>query len=64
MANKRGMGSPKFDKDRQREIAVLGGKAAHAKGVAHRWTKTTAKVAGRLGGLKSKRGRAKLPAVA
>lgn len=33
-------------------IASLGGKAAHAKGTAHRWTSEEAKAAGRKGGLK------------
>lgn len=59
---KRGMGSPKFDKDRQREIAAKGGRAAHAMGLAHRWTPEEAKVAGRKGGLLSKRGPAKTAA--
>lgn len=57
--SKRGMGSPNYNKDRQREVASRGGRAAHAKGVAHRWTREEAKVAGRKGGLKSRRGQAK-----
>lgn len=32
-------------------IASLGGIAAHAKGTAHEWTKETARIAGRKGGL-------------
>jgi len=34
---------------RQREIASMGGKAAHAKGTAHKWTTETAKLAGQIG---------------
>ena len=41
-----------ISKARQREIASMGGKAAHAKGVAHTWTSETAAMAGRKGGLK------------
>ena len=56
MANKkRGFGS--MDPERQREIASLGGKAAHRKGTAHEFTKETAQIAGRKGGQVS-RGRA------
>lgn len=36
-----------------RLIASMGGKAAHAKGTAHQWTKETAGVAGRKGGIRS-----------
>jgi general stress protein YciG len=39
---------------KRREIASKGGKAAHAKGTAHRWTSEKAKIAGRKGG-KAKR---------
>jgi uncharacterized protein len=41
-------------KEQQRAIAGLGGKAAHAKGKAHTWTREEAKVAGRKGGLRRK----------
>jgi general stress protein YciG len=34
----------------QRAIASKGGKAAHVKGTAHRWTPEEASAAGRLGG--------------
>lgn len=37
--------------DRQREIASLGGKAAHAQGKAHKYTIEEARAAGRLGGI-------------
>jgi hypothetical protein len=46
---------------RQREIARKGGKAAHAKGTAHEWTRDEARAAGRLGGQVSRGGRGKLP---
>lgn len=45
---KRGFGT--MDPDKQREIASKGGKAAHAKGVAHEFTREKAKEAGRIGG--------------
>jgi general stress protein YciG len=39
--------------ERQREIASLGGKAAHAKGRAHVFTTEEARIAGRKGGIVS-----------
>ena len=36
--------------EKQREIARLGGAAAHARGVAHRFTADEARAAGRKGG--------------
>lgn len=44
----RGFGS--MDKERQKEIASKGGKAAHRKGTAHEWTSDEARAAGRKGG--------------
>ncbi len=41
----------------QREIAQSGGRAAHAAGTAHEWTRATASVAGRKGGLASAKDR-------
>ena len=38
---------------RRREIAALGGKAAHAKGTAHEFTSAEAQIAGRKGGVVS-----------
>jgi general stress protein YciG len=35
--------------DKQREIARKGGKAAHAKGTAHEWSREQAREAGRKG---------------
>ncbi len=52
---KRGMGSPNFNKNKQREIASKGGKAAHELHRAHEWTLESAKVAGRLGGLATRK---------
>jgi general stress protein YciG len=40
-----------MDRDRQREIASKGGKAAHKKGAAHEWTREEAQAAGRKGGI-------------
>ena len=47
-ADKRGFAS--MDKDKQREIASKGGKAAHEKGTAHKFTSEEAREAGRKGG--------------
>jgi general stress protein YciG len=41
--------------NRQREIASMGGKAAHVKGTAHQWTTEEARDAGRKGGAASHR---------
>lgn len=46
--------------DRRKQIASLGGKAAHEKGVAHRWTAEDAKKAGKKGGQVSRGGKGKL----
>lgn len=40
------------------EISRKGGRAAHAAGTAHEWTRDEASEAGRLGGLKSSANRA------
>ncbi len=55
-------GFASMDRERQREIARKGGKAAHQKGTAHEWTSTEARVAGSKGGTISRGGRGKLPA--
>lgn len=39
-----------MDPDKQRAIASKGGKAAHARGTAHRFTSEEARVAGKRGG--------------
>src|SRR5690606_6844540 len=43
-------GFASMDKERQREIASKGGKAAHARGTAHEFTREEAQAAGRKGG--------------
>lgn len=43
--------------EKQREIAALGGKAAHAQGTAHQWNSEEAREAGRKGGLSKHRHR-------
>jgi uncharacterized protein len=52
---KRRRGFAVMEPDRQREIASKGGKAAHEKGTAHRWSEQEAKEAGRKGGAASHR---------
>jgi general stress protein YciG len=37
--------------EQRREVASKGGKAVHAKGNGHKWTKEEAKIAGRRGGI-------------
>ena len=46
--------------DKQREIAIKGGRAAHEKGTAHEWTADEARTAGRKGGQVSRGGRGRL----
>lgn len=41
--------------EKKREIAGQGGKAAHALGRAHKWTREEAAAAGRKGGRRGKR---------
>lgn len=50
-------GFASMDRNKQREIASKGGKAAHQKGTAHEWTSEEARNAGRKGGLASHRRR-------
>lgn len=52
-SKKTGRGNQGFasmSKERQREIASKGGKAAHAQGTAHEWSSSEAADAGRKGG--------------
>jgi len=42
-----------LSRERRKAIASLGGKASHAKGTGHTWTKEEASRVGRLGGLTS-----------
>lgn len=46
--------------EKQREIASHGGRAAHEKGTAHKWTPLEAREAGRKGGQISRGGRGRL----
>lgn len=48
MKSTRGFAS--MNKEKQRRIASLGGKKAHATGRAHKWTTEEARAAGRKGG--------------
>ena len=48
-------GFASMDRNKQREIASKGGKAAHQKGTAHEWTCEEAREAGRKGGMASHR---------
>ena len=48
--SKSNRGFAAMDSARQREIASLGGKAAHQKGTAHEFTSEEARIAGSKGG--------------
>src|SRR5947207_3106050 len=48
-------GFASMDRNKQREIASKGGRAAHQKGKAHEWTSDEARAAGRKGGMASHR---------
>jgi general stress protein YciG len=48
-------GFASMDRTRQREIARMGGRAAHLKGTAHEWSSEEAREAGRKGGIASHR---------
>lgn len=50
-APRRRRGFATMDRDKVREIASHGGKAAHAAGTAHEFTSDEARAAGRKGGL-------------
>lgn len=51
MAEKQKRGFAVWDKEKLRETAAKGGKAAHELGMAHEFTPDEAKAAGRKGGL-------------
>jgi general stress protein YciG len=53
-----------MNQSRRREIASKGGRAAHAKGTAHQWSREEAREAGRKGGLAQGRRRRTLPSPA
>jgi len=44
-----------MDRDKQRQIASKGGRAAHEMGTAHEWSSKEARAAGRKGGAASRR---------
>jgi uncharacterized protein len=48
-------GFASMDPGKQRLIASKGGRTAHEKGSAHKWTAEEARVAGRKGGAASRR---------
>ena len=48
-------GFASMERNKQRDIASKGGKAAHQKGTAHEWTSEEAREAGRKGGMASHR---------
>lgn len=50
MSEKQYRGFASMTPEKRREIAMKGGKAAHAKGTAHQWTREEAQAAGRKGG--------------
>ena len=58
-ATKSARGFAAMDRSRQREIASLGGKAAHASGRAHEFSSEEAREAGRKGGQASGGNRSK-----
>ena len=49
-ANRNDRGFAAMDREKQRQIASMGGKAAHAKGTAHEFTSQEAALAGSKGG--------------
>lgn len=55
MTEKQFRGFAAMDRNKQRELASRGGKAAHEKGTAHQWTSEEAKLAGRKGGMAKRR---------
>src|SRR5712672_3531359 len=55
MVAKEDRGFASMERNKQREIASKGGKAAHQKGTAHEWTSEEAREAGRKGGMASHR---------
>ncbi|MCC6930298.1 MAG: hypothetical protein IT359_15030 [Gemmatimonadaceae bacterium] len=63
MSNKSKRGFASMDPERQREIASKGGRAAHAKGTAHEWSRDEARTAGRKGGEVVSRDRAHMAAI-
>ncbi len=63
MSEKQLRGFAAMDREKQREIAKKGGKAAHEKGTAHEFTPEEARVAGRKGGEAVSRDRQHMAAI-
>ncbi len=60
MEEKKPRGFAKMSKEERREISAKGGRAAHARGTGHEWTKEEAQEAGRKGGFASRGGRSRV----
>src|SRR5688572_22487001 len=58
MAEKKRRGFAAMDSEQQRQIASMGGRAAHVRGTAHEWDSLEAAEAGRKGGKAAHRNRA------
>jgi uncharacterized protein len=54
-------GFASMTKERRKELARMGGEAAHRQGTAHQWTPEEARAAGRKGGMVSRGGKGRLP---
>jgi general stress protein YciG len=63
MESGRKRGFAAMDPERQREIASKGGRAAHAKGTAHEWSRDEARTAGKKGGVVVSQDRAHMSAI-
>ena len=62
-AGRSNRGFASMDRERQREIASKGGRAAHRKGTAHQWSAEEAREAGRKGGTSVSRDREHMAAI-
>ena len=62
-AGRSNRGFASMDRERQREIASKGGRAAHQKGTAHQWSADEAREAGRKGGTSVSRDREHMAAI-
>ena len=62
-AGRSNRGFASMDRERQREIASKGGRAAHRKGTAHQWSADEAREAGRKGGTSVSRDREHMAAI-
>lgn len=51
----RGRGFASMEREKQRQIASKGGRAAHETGTAHEWTSAEAREAGRKGGIATRK---------